>query len=250
MEREYLKSLLKILGISDSQFKAYLTLVERGPLTARDIVKYANIPSSKVYSLLRGLVKAGLIEVDNSVRPEVFRARPPREVFNMVMARINDLANRVRPIVEALQVMYNTVNRNSLGVASDTLVTTRGIQGAKNLARIIIFGNSPEVNVAIPYVDLLDDDVKSMIIEASESTEFKLLVTSDLADLVNDMPPRVTVRVRDRMFGAGFIGSGVLLTVKYGGDYVSLYSTQDYIKDIAKTYFDKLWVDSKPLKAS
>jgi len=37
------------------------------------------------------------------------------------------------------------------------------------------------------------------------------------------------------------------LAIQYGADYLSLYSTQEYIIEIARTYFETLWRESEPV---
>ncbi len=247
MMDDYVNSLLRMIGLSKYQLKVYLTLVERGPLTASLVVKYANVPSSKVYSILKGMVKLGLVDVDSSKRPEVFVAKPPKEVFNIAVSRINDIVEKARPMINTLQMIYEASNQRSIKARSETLFTVKGLQNTKNLARVVMLGNVKEVSVAIPYNQLLDNEFASMIIEAADKSEVKLLITRDLIDYVKGLPPRISLRVRDMMFGAGFIGDGVLLTIQYGADYLSLYSTQEYIIEIAKTYFETLWRESEPI---
>lgn len=244
---DYVNSLLRMIGLSRYQLKVYLTLVERGPLTASSIVKYAGVPSSKVYSVLKGMVKLGIIDVDSSKRPEVFAAKPPKEVFSITVSRVNDIIEKAKPVINTLQMIYEASNQRTIKARSETLFTIKGLQNAKNLARVIMMGNAKEVSIAIPYGQLLDDEITSMIIEAAGKSEVKLLVTKDLVNNAKTLPPRVSLRVRDMMFGAGFIGDGVLLTIQYGADYLSLYSTQEYIIEIAKTYFETLWRESEPV---
>jgi len=104
------------------------------------------------------------------------------------------------------------------------------------------YGN---VDIATPYVELLDHRILSVIENISRSNEVRLLITQDLIDHVKDLPPRIHIRMRDKLFGGGSIGTdGVVLVIKHGTDYISLYSRQDYIIDIAKTYFNYLWNSS------
>ncbi|WP_243666850.1 hypothetical protein [Vulcanisaeta sp. JCM 16159] len=85
-----------------------------------------------------------------------------------------------------------------------------------------------------------------MIEDISRNNETRLLVSRDIIHHIKDLPPRIHIRVRDKLFGGGFIGiGGVVLIIKHGIDYISLYSRQDYIIDIAKTYFNNLWNDAE-----
>lgn len=242
-----LYGLMRVLGISRNQLKAYLTLVERGPLTASDIASYAKIPQTKVYSLLKSMVRLGLIYVDSEKRPEVFIARPPVEVFNILMAKLNDEVERIKGIVNTLQVIYETTTTRTSRARSETLVIIRGLKSTVDMAKEVLMRGVRGVDAAIPYEQLLGEMIPALV-DASSRVDVRLLVTKRLVPMVINMPPRMVIRARDSMFGAGFIGDSVLLTVQYSGDYISIYSTQEYLIEIARTYFNTLWRDSEPIR--
>ncbi|WP_243680608.1 hypothetical protein [Vulcanisaeta souniana] len=110
-------------------------------------------------------------------------------------------------------------------------------------------GGYGNLDIATPYTELLDHRVLSMVEEISRNNETRLLVSQDLVDYVKDLPPRIHIRVRDKLFGGGFVGiGGIVLVIKHSTDYISLYSRQDYIIDIAKTYFNYLWNGSEVIQ--
>ena len=237
----------RLIGLTSYDIKAYIALVENGPLTARDVAAKANIPSSKVYSVLHKLYRLGYVEIDDKRRPELFYAVSPMDIFNRLVQRFSEYVNSIRPLIDSLQLMYESAYRGRVAAQSELLYVVRGLDSTKELImKSMGYGN---LDVATPYSELLDHRVLSMIEDISRNSEVRLLVTRDLVKYIGDLPPRIHIRVRDKLFGGGFIGvGGVVLIIRHGTDYISLYSRQDYIIDIAKTYFNNLWNDAEVLQ--
>jgi Mn-dependent DtxR family transcriptional regulator len=64
------KKVLREMGLTDYETRAYLALLEKGVLTASQISEEANVPYSKVYETLTSLERKGWIEME--------RGRPGR----------------------------------------------------------------------------------------------------------------------------------------------------------------------------
>ncbi|WP_054854222.1 helix-turn-helix domain-containing protein [Vulcanisaeta distributa] len=239
-----LQELARLIGLTSYDIKAYIALVENGPLTARDVALKASIPSSKVYSVLHKLYRLGYVEIDDKKRPELFYAVSPTDIFNRLIQRFSDYVNSIKPLIDSLQLMYESTYKGRVTAQSELLYVVRGLDSTKELImKSMGYGN---LDVATPYIELLDHRVLSMIEDISRNNETRLLVSRDITYHVKDLPPRIHIRVRDKLFGGGFIGiGGVVLIIKHGMDYISLYSRQDYIIDIAKTYFNNLWNDAE-----
>ncbi|BDR91242.1 TrmB family transcriptional regulator [Vulcanisaeta souniana] len=242
-----LQELARLIGLTSYDIKAYIALVENGPLTARDAAIKANIPSSKVYSVLHKLYRLGYVEIDDKKRPELFYAVSPTDIFNRLVQKFSDYVNSIKPLIDSLQLMYESAYRGRVTAQSELLYVVRGLDSTKELImKSMGYGN---LDIATPYTELLDHRVLSMVEEISRNNETRLLVSQDLVDYVKDLPPRIHIRVRDKLFGGGFVGiGGIVLVIKHSTDYISLYSRQDYIIDIAKTYFNYLWNGSEVIQ--
>ncbi|MFB6470738.1 MAG: TrmB family transcriptional regulator [Vulcanisaeta sp. AZ3] len=246
VEKE-LRDIMGIIGLSNYDVKAYVTLVENGPLTARDVALRSGIPTSKVYSVLHRLYRLGFVQIDDKRRPELFYAVSPNDAFSKVMQRFNDYVNSIRPLIDSLQLMYESAYRGKVTAQSEVLYVVRGLESTKELmVKSMGYGN---IDLATPYAELLDYRVLSILEEVSRNNEVRLLITQDLMPNISNLPPRIHVRIKDELFGGGLIGvDGVVLVIRQSNNYISLYSRQDYIIDIAKTYFNYLWTNSAQLQ--
>lgn len=73
MEKNEIFEVLKELGLSDYEAKAYTELVLLGPSNANDLSKVSNIPRSKIYEVLERLMEKQMVEVFEE-KPKIFRA--------------------------------------------------------------------------------------------------------------------------------------------------------------------------------
>ncbi|WP_069806791.1 TrmB family transcriptional regulator [Vulcanisaeta thermophila] len=241
-----LRDLAKFAGLSSYDVKAYITLVQEGPLSARDVAYKANIPISKIYTVLHRLYRMGFVEIDDKRRPEIFYAVAPEDVFNRINQRFSEYINSIKPLIDSLQLMYESTYGGRVSAQSEVMYVVKGLDSARELM-IRSMGNG-NVDLAMPYREFLDYKILSILVEVSRDNEVRLLVPQELAGDVKDLPPRIHIRIRDKLFGGGSIGNGgVVLIIKHVNDFISLYSRQDYIIDIAKTYFNYLWNGSEPL---
>jgi HTH-type transcriptional regulator, sugar sensing transcriptional regulator len=80
---------LKLMGLNDYETRAYGTLTSLISANASEISLTANVPRSKVYDVLRRLVKKGFVEMSQG-KPLTFTVIPPHEVFQKHKKDIKD----------------------------------------------------------------------------------------------------------------------------------------------------------------
>lgn len=106
MEKKEIIETLKKFGLNEYEARAYSTLVFIGPCKAGEISKNAQIPQSKVYDTLDGLLEKNLIEIFNG-RPKEFKAVPPeialRNLIEEKEGELNSLKATAKTISEFLK---------------------------------------------------------------------------------------------------------------------------------------------------
>lgn len=236
--------LFRLLGIGRRETKVYLTVLARGPLTARDIALYLNISPTKVYEPLNKLIELGLI-TKTSDRPAKFIAVEPRiawyRVKNMIEENMRVFEERLLPQIEALY-------RGSSGLYRIILVP-----GSSVLDRLVdvIISSSRNINLALAYKELFTKQLFDAIHSIAEHVKIRVLVDPEHSRLPEIMELRkkgVHVRVLEGMFGSGAVGSSVILIVKTReGDLIGMWSDHEFFVEIAKVYFEHLWSKSTEL---
>ena len=71
---------LEEFGLSKYESMAYITLLSRGTLGASEIAYYSNLPSTKIYAILKKLQRKKLSTISGQ-KPLIETAIPPSEAF-------------------------------------------------------------------------------------------------------------------------------------------------------------------------
>jgi len=80
---------LEIMGLTDYEIRAYVALTSLISADAAEISLAGNIPRSKVYEVLKNLVKKNFIEM-NKGKPLKFTVIPPHDVFHKTSEHIKN----------------------------------------------------------------------------------------------------------------------------------------------------------------
>lgn len=76
-------ALLKHLGMTEYEAKAYFALIKYGAMTAEKISARAGIPLPRVYDTMGGLAGRGLIFVSKT-RPQTYKVNNPKKIFELL----------------------------------------------------------------------------------------------------------------------------------------------------------------------
>lgn len=72
--------ILRSMGFTEYQIKAWLTLLRRGPLPAEKVAELTSIPLPRVYDTIAELQKNGLVLISKT-RPKIFKPVPPQRAL-------------------------------------------------------------------------------------------------------------------------------------------------------------------------
>ena len=120
--------LLKNIGLTDSEIKVYLALLELGSSTKGPIVDKSRVASSKIYELLEKLIQKGLVSYVIKERIKYFEAAPPKRILDYVKEKEESLREQERKLQELIPSLE--LKRSMAGIGSETQVF-KGIKGAK-----------------------------------------------------------------------------------------------------------------------
>ncbi len=234
---------LKKLGLTGNEIKVYMMLLSSGPLTAKEISEYSNVPFSKIYLILNSLKRKGWISHSDS-RPTKYFSLSPDEAVKR--ARINmerewdEAVGKVTPI---LQSIYDTTH---VSEAPDVWI----VKGEENISSKVfdlLLKSQFELLMAIHRrLESLFDQLTIMerLGRAYTPKQVKILVPRDLVDDAKYLARfGAELRYRDVLFGGGVIADNKEALLLLGEDRVNtaIWSTHYTLIYLAKTYFDKLW---------
>ena len=86
-----LASQLKRFGLSDTEIRTYLAVLENGEAKASTIADATGVSKRYVYSVCEELEDQGFVEVNDHVVPTKIRAKPPEEVIELLEQRLEEI---------------------------------------------------------------------------------------------------------------------------------------------------------------
>ena len=129
------KDLLENIGLTGSEIKVYLALLELGSTTKGPIVKKAGVASSKIYQLLDKLSKKGLVSTVVKSNVKHFEAAPPDRILDFIRKKKERIENQEKEMKKILPALKE--KRSTKGMESETQVF-KGKKGAKTAVKDII----------------------------------------------------------------------------------------------------------------
>ena len=108
-------NILKEIGLSESEKKVYLTLLDLGDSTRGDIVNKSGVTGSKVYELLEKLQEKGLVSIYIKDKIKHFKPTNPNQLLNYLEQKkkdILDMEEQTKSILPRLLSKFNSSNEN------------------------------------------------------------------------------------------------------------------------------------------
>ena len=139
-KEQELADALQSLGLTEYETRTYLSLLSLGIADARTLCGNANVPSSKIYSIMNKFQLMGLAETQQS-KPAKFKVNDPAVGITKLMAHreeeINSLKETVPLLESGLQEIYSSSERR-LGTTRTFFNLEFGMKNhfQKHLARL------------------------------------------------------------------------------------------------------------------
>jgi len=105
------EQVLREIGLSESEKKVYITLLELGDSTRGDIVNKSKVSGSKVYELLEKLQEKGLVSIYMKNKVKHFKPTNPRQILNYVEEKkkgILNLEQQTKSLLPSLLAKFNS----------------------------------------------------------------------------------------------------------------------------------------------
>jgi len=240
------RRVLRELGLTDYETRAFLALLERGVLTASQVSENAEVPYSKVYETLTSLERKGWIETEKG-RPRRYYPKAPSEALAAAKVQMEEkLRAWEKTITGELQPFYEKREfreKPDIWILRGEVSTIAKLKEMLEKTKSELMIAAPIlpkalVDLVIPLLQLLHSaDVAILFMVSRQATTWNLKELEKVAE----------VRVRDQMFGGGVIVDGKEAILFLGEDKPTLviWSNHLGLVQFAKDYFQHLWDSSK-----
>src|SRR5436853_4544756 len=251
MVSETTRRALKEFGLTEYEVKAYIALVESGPMPASQLSTTASIPYSKIYEILGNLERKGWVESEQG-RPSKYFPKPPSTALESSRVRMeNTLKSCQSDAMSELQPIYE---KKGVQERPDIWIV-RGQNNILDRIKETLGRTRRELLVAMPIVP---DYVVSMALPVlalmkSKGVNVSVMVPQTTSrDTVRKLKGLAQLRTREQMFGGGIISDDNQIVILLGEDPqkgLTLAISSDHIGLVkfGKSYFEYLWESSKPL---
>ncbi len=250
MVSETIRRALKEFGLTEYEVKAYIALVESGPMPASQLSTTAAIPYSKIYEILGNLERKGWVEIEQG-RPSKYFPKPPSTALEASRVRMeNTLKSSQTEALSELQPLYE---KKGVQERPDIWIV-RGQNNILDRIKETLGRTRRELLVAMPIVP---DSVISMAtpllsLMNSRGIKVSVMVPSPTSkDVVRKLKGLAEIRVREQMFGGGIISDSSEIIILLGeepekGLTLAISSHHVGLVKFGKSYFEFLWESSKP----
>jgi len=239
------------LGLTGYEIRAYLSLLDAGPLTAADISKKSGVPYSKIYEVLNSLEEKDWLESDSS-RPQKFFPKSPSTALETMRTRHeNNFRQCQSAIVNELMPMYTKSGMKE----RPEIWVARGIFNIIAKVNEIVQNCQQELLVALPHI--AQDVARPLqpVLRAlhDKGVKINILASAELSPETVKALSRVSeVRLKDGLFGGGVIGDGKHVVILLGEgtgengnmEPIAMWADHAGLAGFAKGYFQYIWDDA------
>jgi len=239
------RRILRELGLTDYETRAYLALLEYGVLTASQVSENAGVPYSKVYETLTSLERKGWIETERG-RPGRHYPKAPSEALAAAKMRLEDKVKTwEKAITSELQPFYE---KREIREKPDMWIL-RGELSTIAKLREMLENTKSELMIAATVLPkaLIDSVVPLLQRLQSVDVRIYVMVSKQAASRnLKELEKIAEVRVGNQMFGGGVIVDGKEAILFLGEDKPTLviWSNHLGLVQFAKDYFQHLWDSS------
>ncbi len=144
---------LKDIGFTNYESKAYITLVDKGILSAPEIAKKSGLPKSRIYDILKILLNKRMIE-EFPGTPRKFKARNPTFVIDDLIEKKETHFKNIKSNATNLKTRLNTLinNTEKTYISNESILwTVNGRRGFHEKFAEMGARATKEVKVITPY---------------------------------------------------------------------------------------------------
>lgn len=176
---------LKALGLTTHESKVFIALLSRPQLTASALCNETGIPDSKIYYALDGLLRKGMIIVQQG-RPNTYEALHPKEgitnlkqkleeEFSEKIEKANDLIIKLSPLYEKAERFEEI----------ELAYVLRGLKNIINKMNELIGASRKEILAFIPDISFLHGITKALSDAKKRGVKVELGIVADILKAKN-----------------------------------------------------------------
>lgn len=242
---EKANSALERLGLTRTEVKAYVALIEGGTMTAHEVSRVARIPYSKVYQALEALHEKGWTDEQKS-RPILYTAKSPETAMEELRSRQE--AERKESEQLAMKELIGIYERKGEQERPEIWIL-RGTSEILSRVRSTVLDCRNELLIALPsLIAPYAGEIAAFLTALKEKgVKTEVLVSSDFPEeLLEPLTTVSEVRMRSTMYGGGLIADSKEVVLLLGAgetanSALAIWADHIGLAGFARDYFRILW---------
>ncbi len=253
-----LKRHLRELGLTEYETNAYLTLLEKGMLTASECSASSGVPRPRCYDVLRSLMEKGLVKMEPG-RPTKYAVIPPeiglRNLYKNYKEKVERELETKEKSVRLLSAQLSQIySREILENIEEYVWVSK--EELNPLTYVEILNEASTMfYIVTPYSESIDKErhfYNSLIDALDRGIEIKLI--QPISGIVNfnayDKLVSRGMEIKHILNPRGFFSisdTGVSIRLIKNKQYVgSVRIKDDFTRETFIDYFKKIWATGKP----
>ncbi len=245
-------SALESLGLTKTEIRSYVALLEGGTMTASEVSRVARVPYSKVYQALDGLHSKGWVDRQRS-RPILYTARPPDE--SMQELRLQHEAAMRENEQLALGELKGIYERKGEQERPEIWIL-RGTLEILSRVKNAVLNSRNELLVALPIgIAPYAEEIGALLAAVKEKgVRISILTSAELpVESLSKLTSAAEVRTRSMMFGGGVVADSKEVVLLLGGgkrasSALAIWADHPGLAAFAREYFQFLWNSPEAIK--
>ena len=129
------EDILEKVGLTKGESRTYLSLLNIGENTVSPIAKKADVSLSKIYEILEGLIKKGLVSYIIKNNTKYFLATPPERILDFLESKKNEIIDYESKIKE---IIPNLKNQKEKSDDKNIATLYEGLNGIKTFYELVL----------------------------------------------------------------------------------------------------------------
>lgn len=243
---------LEKFGLTEGESKVYLALLTISKSTIGNIIKEANVSSSKVYEILERLGKKGLVGTVVINNRKCFEAKSPDRLGESIQEEESRLIEKKKILHELLPILKNKYENPSIKQEAELL---QGFKGLKTWHEEIINECNKGDTILIIAPRKANEQIDAHLLEwhakrIKKGVKCKLLYNDDANEWARVRKKLDLTEVRflpkniQSPVALNITNTSVATTI-FGSNLVTFTIKNKEVAESYKVYFDLLWAEAK-----
>jgi sugar-specific transcriptional regulator TrmB len=240
-----MKEILEKLGLSESEAKVYLALIELGSSLAGDITKKAEINRSNCYDALQRLIEKGLVSYVIRVNRKYFEAEKPDKFLEIIHNEKENLTEKEEEMKKMIPILMSKTGISKIKPRATIYEGKRGVRAIYeeiwNYKEYAVIGSSGKFKETLGQ---FFKDFQTAIFRKKIKCRLLISESARGSDLIRHTNARFLNKSYMTLISTLIYGNNVAI-ISWSEHPIGFVLEDKQIADSYRTYFEFMWKIAK-----